>query len=98
MGFIVNGETYKTQKDYFYRMNPEKTGVKQCDIDNFLYHNVKEYREKKRAYYREKYRKQRENKVRRYVKYDQNEHKLSTTDMSIDEFQNTFFISTNTDK
>ena len=86
----MNGETYKSQRDYFYRMNPDKQSVKQSDIDNFLYHNVKEYHEKKRAYYREKYRKQRENKVRRYIKYDQNEHKLSTTELSIDEFQTRF--------
>ena len=51
MVFIVNGETYKSQRDYFYIMNPDKQSVKQSDIDNFLYHNVHEYHEMKSVYY-----------------------------------------------
>ena len=35
-----------------------------------MYQNVPEYHEKKNSYYREKYRKQRSNKVWKYVAYN----------------------------
>ena len=68
MVFIVNGETYKTQKD------------------NYLYHNVAEYHEKKRTYYCQKYRKQKKDTVRKYVKYATFENNTSTENMCNDEF------------
>ena len=86
MVFIVNGETYQTQKEYYYKMNPDHKNVSQNDIDHFMYHNVPEYHEKKRMYYREKYRKQKKDTVRRYVKYSRLENNTSTENMSNDEF------------
>ena len=88
MVFVVNGETYQTQKEYYYKMNPDRENVSQNEIDNYLYHNVPEYHEKKRMYYREKYRKQKRNTVRKYVKYTRLENKIntSTENMSNDEF------------
>jgi len=69
-GFVVNGITYKSKKAYFYIMNPDVKNATQNDIDRYLYHNLPEYHHNKRIYYREKYRKMRNNKVRRYTKYN----------------------------
>ena len=69
-GFIVNGVTYKSKKAYFYIMNPGVKNATQNDIDRCLYHNLPEYHHHKRNYYREKYRKMKDHKVRRYTKYN----------------------------
>ena len=46
-------------------------------IDFYIYHNVPEYHDKKKTYYQEKYRKQKNNKVRKYVKYNKcNRYKI----------------------
>ena len=52
-----------------------------------MYHNVPEFNEKQKTYYREKYRKQRNNKVHKYIKYDvySNASKPAIS-MSVDEF------------
>ena len=68
-GFIVNGVTYKSKKAYFFIMNPDVKNATQNDIDRYLYHNLPEYHHHKRIYYREKYRKTKDNKVRMYRKY-----------------------------
>ena len=69
MPLIVNGKIYKTKKTYFLEMNPEHINPTQNDIDRYVYHNVKEYHDYKRAFYRERYRAQKNHKVRHYIKY-----------------------------
>ena len=54
MPLIVNGKIYKTKKTYFLEMNPEHINPTQNDIDRYVYHNVKEYHDYKRAFYRER--------------------------------------------
>ena len=51
-------------------MNPGIKNATQNDIDRYLYHNLPEYHHHKRNYYREKYRKMKDHKVRRYTKYN----------------------------
>ena len=92
MTFIVNGQTYNSKKAYFLEMNPDKTDATQNDIDRYLYHNVKEYHDSKRTYYREKYRTQKNNVVRGYIKYNIiNDDKKNIEKISNEEFQKTFF-------
>ena len=52
-----------------------------------MYHTVPEYNDKKKTFYREKYRKQKNNKVRKYVKYNIQ----STQDITDEEFKSIFF-------
>ena len=73
MPLIVNGKIYKTKKTYFLEMNPEHINPTQNDIDRYVYHNVKEYHDYKRAFYRERYRAQKNHKVRHYIKYQKNQ-------------------------
>ena len=91
MTFIVNGQTYNSKKAYFLEMNPDRTDATQNDIDRYLYHNVKEYHDSKRTYYREKYRTQKNNVVRGYIKYNINDDKKYIEKISNEEFQKTFF-------
>ena len=91
MTFIVHNQTYASKKAYFLEMNPDQTDATQNDIDRYLYHNVKEYHECKRSYYREKYRAQKNNEVRKYIKYNTQECKKVTEKVSNEEFQKTFF-------
>ena len=93
MSFIVNGQTYTSKKAYFLEMNPSKIDATQNDIDRYLYHNVKEYHDSKRTYYREKYRTLKNNNVRRYIKYNINDTKNDVEKISNEEFQKTFFPS-----
>ena len=65
MPLIVNGKIYKTKKTYFLEMNPEHINPTQNDIDRYVYHNVKEYHDYKRAFYRE-----RDIEHRRTIKFD----------------------------
>ena len=64
MTFTVNGIIYNTKKDYFLEKNPDKTDASTNEIFRFCYHNVKEFRDYKRAFYRERYR-----QMRQYIKY-----------------------------
>ena len=56
MTFTVNVIIYNTKKDYFLEKNPDKTDASTNEIFRFCYHNVKEFRDYKRAFYRERYR------------------------------------------
>ena len=55
MTFTVNGIIYNTKKDYFLELNPDKTDASANENFRFCYHNVKEFRDYKRAFYRERY-------------------------------------------
>ena len=66
MTFVVDGITYKSKRAYFYEMNPDRENATQNEIDKFLYHNVTEYHNTKSTFYREKYRKMKNNNVRNY--------------------------------
>ena len=70
MPFIANGKIYKSRKAYFLEMNPDDINATQNDIDRYIYHNVKEYRDHKRSFYRERYRNLKNNNVRQYIKYE----------------------------
>ena len=60
MPITVNGKIYKSKKDYFLEMNPDQANPPtQNDIDRYVYHNVKEYHDYKRSFYRERYRSKR---------------------------------------
>jgi len=63
---------FKTKKDYFLELNPDKTDASTHEIFRFCYHNVKEFRDYKRAFYRERYRQKINNNVRQYIKYQTN--------------------------
>ena len=76
MPLIVNGKIYKTKKTYFLEMNPEHINPTQNDIDRYVYHNVKEYHDYKRAFYRERYRAQKNHKVQHYIKYKKKQTQL----------------------
>ena len=69
MPLTVNGKIYKSKKTYFLEMNPDHVNPTQNDIDRYVYHNVKEYHDYKRSFYRDRYRKLKNNKVRHYIKY-----------------------------
>ena len=53
MTFTVNGIIYNTKKDYFLELNPDKTDASANENFRFCYHNVKEFRDYKRAFYRD---------------------------------------------
>ena len=72
MTSIVNGKIYKTKKEYYLEQNPDKTDVTANEIFRYCYHNVKEFQEYKRAFYRERYRQKMNNNVRQYIKYQKN--------------------------
>ena len=69
MTFIVNDKIYKTKKEYFLEMNKDRHDASTNEIFRFCYHNVKEFRDYKREFYREKYRQRLNNNVRQYIKY-----------------------------
>ena len=64
-GFVVNEITSKSKKAYFYIMNAGKNAT-QNDIERNLYHNLPVHQHNKRIYDTKKYRRMRNNKVRRY--------------------------------
>ena len=72
--FTVAGNIYNTKKNYFLELNPNncKTYASANEIFRFCYHNVKEFRDYKRAFYRERYRQKINNNVRQYIKYQTN--------------------------
>ena len=90
MAIIVQGITYKSKRAYYETIHPEHVDATQNDIDRYLYHNVPEYHNKKKTFYREKYREKKNNTVRRYEKYNAND-KIKPTDMSNEQFNSTFF-------
>ena len=69
MTFIVQGRIYKTKKEYYLQQNPDKTDAMTNEIFRYCYHNVKEFHDYKRAFYRERYRQKMNNNVRQYIKY-----------------------------
>ena len=69
MTFIVEGRIYKTKKEYYLQQNPDKTDATTNEIFRYCYHNVKEFHDYKRAFYRERYRQKMNNNVRQYIKY-----------------------------
>ena len=69
MPLTVNGKIYKSKKTYFLEMNPDQANPTQNDIDRYVYHNVKEYHDYKRSFYRERYRSKKDYAVRQYIKY-----------------------------
>ena len=73
MPITVNGKFYKTKKMYYIEMNPDNTHPTQNEIDRYVYHTVKHYHDYKRTFYREKYRAQKNNKVRLYIKFQSEE-------------------------
>ena len=91
MPFIVNGQTYNSKKAYFLEMNPSMINASQNEIDRYLYHNVKEYHDCKRTYYREKYRTLKNNNVRQYIKYNRDGDKKDIGKISNEEFHKAFF-------
>ena len=65
MPITVNGKIYKSKKEYFLEMNPDQANPPtQNDIDRYVYHNVKEYHDYKRSFYRERYRSKKDYAVR----------------------------------
>ena len=72
MTFTVTGIIQNTKKDYFIELNPEKTDASTNEIFRFCYHNVRQFRDYKRAFYRERYRQKINNNVRQYIKYQTN--------------------------
>ena len=86
MPIEINGNTYKSKRHFFNSVFPDCEKATANEIDFYMYHNVAEYHEKKKTYYREKYRKQKNNKVRNYVKFNM----LTTPNITDDEFQSIF--------
>ena len=68
MPLTVNSKIYKSKKTYFLEMNPDQANPTQNDIDRYVYHNVKEYQDYKRSFYRERYRAKKDYAVRHYIK------------------------------
>ena len=94
MPIVVNGNTYKPKRHFFNTIFPDCDKPTNNEIDFYMYHNVPEYNEKKKTYYREKYRKQRNNKVRKYIKYNVHSNaSKSAISMTADEFQKHFFTN-----
>ena len=87
MPIVINGNTYKSKRHFFNTVFPDCEKATNNEIDFYMYHNVPEYHDKKKTYYREKYRKQKNNKVRKYVKYNIQ----STQDITDEEFKSIFF-------
>ena len=87
MPIEINGNTYKSKRHFFNSVFPDCEKATANEIDFYMYHNVAEYHEKKKTYYREKYRKQKNNKVRNYVKFNM----LTTPNITDDEFKSIFF-------
>ena len=87
MPIVINENTYKSKRHFFNSVFPDSEKVTNNEIDFYAYHNVQEYHDKKKTYYREKYRKQKNDKVRKYVKYNTQ----STQDITDEEFKSIFF-------
>lgn len=70
MAFEHDGVVYKSKRAFYKAMHPncDIESVSQNDIDRFIYHNVPSYREKRVTFYRERYRKNKQ-EVRCYTKY-----------------------------
>ena len=71
MTYQHDGVVYKSRRQFFQAMNPDVdiTTMSKAAIDQWMYHNISDYREAKQRFYREKYRVQK-GFVREYQKFN----------------------------
>ena len=70
MVYIIDNKEYSTLKQYFFDKHPDRLTVTENEVSRYVYHTVPEIREKKRTFYREKYRNKNNGNVRGYFKFN----------------------------
>ena len=50
MPIVINGNTYKSKRHFFNTVFPDCEKATNNEIDFYMYHNVPEYHDKKKAY------------------------------------------------
>ena len=68
MTFEYQGEIYKSRRAFYLKNNPDREKATMNEVDRWFYHNVPEYRESKKTFYKQRYRDTKNTNVRSYIK------------------------------